>query len=60
MESMFRALRDLGYKVISVDYPYFETNYFNKKNLLKLLNHKREKVSPPFYGSVMFFICKRG
>ena len=59
-ESMFRALRDLGYKVISVEYPFFETNYFNKKNLLKLLNHKKEKVSPPFYDSVMFFICKRG
>lgn len=58
-ESMFRALNDLGYKVISIDYPYFETNYFNKKNLLKLLSHKKEKVSPPFYGSVMFFVCKR-
>jgi 2-polyprenyl-3-methyl-5-hydroxy-6-metoxy-1,4-benzoquinol methylase len=58
-ESMFRVLNDLGYKVISVDYPYFETNYFNKKNLLKILNHKKEKVSPPFYGSVMFFVCKK-
>ena len=55
---MFRALRDLGYKVISVEYPFFETNYFNKKNLLKLLNHKKEKVSPPFYDSVMFLFAK--
>ena len=58
-ESMFRALNDFGYRVISIDYPYFNTNYFNRKNLLKLLNYKKEKVSPPFYGSVMFFICKK-
>ena len=57
-ESMIRALNDTGYKIKLIDYPYFNTEYFNKKNLLKLLNHKKEKVSPPFYGSVMFFICK--
>ena len=58
-ESLFRALNDSGFKVISIDYPYFETNYFNKNNLLRLLNHKKEKISPPFYGSVMFFICQK-
>ena len=59
--SLCLVLRDLGYKIISVDYPYFETNYFNKKNLLKLLNHKKKKFHLPFHGSVMFFICtKRG
>lgn len=57
-ESMIRALNDTGYKIKLIDYPYFNTEYFNKKNLLKLLNHKKEKVSPPFYGSVMFFICR--
>lgn len=58
-ESMIRALNDTGYKIQLIDYPYFDTQYFNKKNLLKLLNYKNEKVSPPFYGSVMFFACKR-
>ena len=57
-ESMIRALNDTGYKIKLIDYPYFNTEYFNRKNLLKLLNHKKEKVSPPFYGSVMFFVCK--
>lgn len=57
-ESMIRALNDTGYKIELIDYPYFETNYFTKKNLLKMLNYKNEKVSPPFYGSVMFFVCK--
>ena len=55
---MIRALSDTGYKIELIDYPYFETNYFTKKNLLKMLNYKNEKVSPPFYGSVMFFVCK--
>jgi SAM-dependent methyltransferase len=57
-ESMLRALNDNGYKVVKIDYPYFDTKYFNKKNLLKLLNHKKEDISPPFYGSVMVFHCK--
>lgn len=57
-ESMIRALSDTGYKIELIDYPYFKTNYFTKKNLLKMLNYKNEKVSPPFYGSVMFFVCK--
>ena len=57
-ESMIRALNDTGYKIQFIDYPYFNTKYFTKENLLKLLNYKKETVSPPFYGSVMFFVCK--
>ena len=57
-ESMIRALNETGYKSQLIDYPYFNTKYFTKKNLLKLLNYKKETVSPPFYGSVMFFVCK--
>lgn len=58
LESMTRALRDSGYVIKKIDFPYFGTDYFNKKNLLNLLNFKKQKVSPPFYGSVMFFECK--
>ena len=56
---MTRALRDNGFNIEKIDFPYFQTEYFTKKNLLKMLNYKKEKVSPPFYGSVMFFVCKK-
>ncbi len=59
LDSMTRALRDTGFKIEKIDFPYFQTEYFTKKNLLKMLNYKKEKVSPPFHGSVMFFICRK-
>lgn len=59
LDSMTRALRDNGFNIEKIDFPYFQTEYFTKKNLLKMLNYKKEKVSPPFYGSVMFFVCKK-
>ena len=55
---MTRALRDNGH-IIGIDFPFFNTNYFNKQNLLKLLNYKKQKISPPFYGSVLFYICQK-
>jgi 2-polyprenyl-3-methyl-5-hydroxy-6-metoxy-1,4-benzoquinol methylase len=59
LDSLTRLLRDSGYKINNIIFPYFETPYFNKKNLLRMLNYKKEKVSPPFYGSVMTFFCKK-
>jgi SAM-dependent methyltransferase len=59
LDSLTRLLRDNGYKINNIIFPYFNTPYFNKKNLLKMLNYKKEKVSPPFYGSVMTFFCKK-
>ena len=56
--SLFRLLTICGYEIIKVDYPFFETEHFNKKNLLKLLNLK-EKISPPFYGNLMTFYCRK-
>ena len=56
-DSMHRFLRDYGFKIIKVEYPYFETAFFNKENLVKLLNKK--SISPPFYGSIMTFFCKK-
>lgn len=58
-ESMTRLLNDQGFKIERIEYPYFDTEYFNKKNLLKMLNYKKGNISPPFYGSVMFFVCKK-
>jgi len=51
-------LLDHGFIVDYVDFPFFETKYFNKKDLEKMLN--KDIVSPPFYGSVMtFYATKR-
>ena len=57
LDSMSRLLRDMNFKIKKIDFPYFDTEYFNKKNLLKLLHN--EKVSPPFYGSFMTFVVKK-
>ena len=55
-DSMHRCLRDLGFFIEKVEYPYFDTYWFTKENLLKLLNPNT--ISPPFYGSNMTFFCK--
>ena len=55
-DSMHRFLRKKGLKIKKVTYPFFETSYFNKKNLNKLF--KTNTLSPPFYGSFMTFYCK--
>lgn len=56
-ESMHRFLRDHGFRIEQVDYPYFATRYFNRNSLLALLDTSR--VSPPFYGNFMTFYCRR-
>lgn len=55
LDSMHRCLRDNGFKIKKVEYPYFETNWFTKENILKILDDKN--ISPPFYGSTMTFFC---
>tara|TARA_B110000259_G_C14019127_1_gene402402 strand:+ start:855 stop:1610 length:756 start_codon:yes stop_codon:yes gene_type:complete len=54
--SMYRMFSDFGFKVLKVDFPFFKTKLFNKKNLLNLFNTK--KNSPPFYGNIMTFYLK--
>lgn len=56
-DSMHRCLRDLGFVINKVEYPFFETQWFSKENLLKLLDSS--SISPPFYGSVMTFFCTK-
>ena len=54
-DSMHRLLRNSGFLIKSVSYPFFDTSYFNEKALLKLL--APNGVSPPFYGNFMTFYC---
>jgi len=56
-ESMHRLLRDEGFVIKEVDYPYFSTRHFTKKNLLRLFD--RQGISPPFYGNFMTFYCRK-
>ncbi len=56
LDSMHRCLRDLGFHIEKVEYPFFNTHWFTKENLLKLLDENT--ISPPFYGSAMTFFCK--
>lgn len=56
-DSMSRCLRDLGFHIRYIEFPYFDTPWFNKESLLKILDD--DGVSPPFYGSIMTFLCSK-
>jgi SAM-dependent methyltransferase len=56
-DSMHRCLRDRGFKIRQVEYPFFDTAWFSKENLLRMLEDAT--ISPPFYGSAMTFFCER-
>ena len=56
-ESITRLLIDNKFSVKKIDYPFFDTNYFTKKNLLRMFN--RRKISPPFYGNFMTIVAKK-
>ena len=52
-ESMHRFLRDRGFVIDRVEYPFFETRYFTPENLMRLFDTR--EISPPFYGNFMTF-----
>ncbi|MBI3206238.1 MAG: class I SAM-dependent methyltransferase [Myxococcales bacterium] len=56
-DGMFRFLRDHGFVVDRVSFPFFETRHFTAENLQRLFDETR--VSPPFYGNFMTFYCRR-
>ena len=56
-DSMHRCLRDHGFVIDRVEYPFFDTRHFTKGNLMRLFD--TASVSPPFYGNVMTFYCHR-
>lgn len=61
--SMFNTknLRELfdrnGFKITKIEFPFFKTDYFNIKNLLKVFDTK--KISPAFYGNIMTLYGKK-
>ena len=44
-------INDLGMTLHNIDYPYFDTKYFNKEEILKIFNKKI--MSPAFFGNIM-------
>lgn len=56
-ESMHRFLRERGFVIERVHYPFFETRHFTRENLLRLFDV--ELTSPPFYGNFMTFYARR-
>jgi len=57
LDSILRLLRDKKFKINMIDFPYFDTEYFNKKNLLRVFSKK--KISPPFYGSFITIVSQK-
>ena len=58
IKSLIRLVRDCGLRIVRIEYPFFEGPFFNKINLLGLLN-KNNKYSPPFYGSTVLIFAKK-
>jgi hypothetical protein len=52
-QKLSELLTDLGFEIEKIDYPYFDTGYFNKKEIFKIFNSNT--ISPPFYGNIMTF-----
>lgn len=44
-------INDIGMRVLKVNYPYFETKYFNREEILKIF--KKNITSPVFYENWM-------
>ena len=54
-ESMFRFLRDNRFEIFKVEFPFFNTRFFNEDNMLRMF--EKNRISPPFYGNFMTFFC---
>ncbi|MDA7478422.1 class I SAM-dependent methyltransferase [Candidatus Pelagibacter ubique] len=58
-ESLCRLFVKLKLKILDVHFPYFETEYFSKREIMKIFNKNDNQYSPPFYGNVVNFILKK-
>ena len=56
-DSMHRFLRDFGFTIEKVEYPFFETRHFTEENMMRMFD--TSKISPPFYGNFMSFYCSK-
>ena len=56
-KTMNLLLQKNHFGVIKIEYPFFKTDYFTLKNILKIFDVSR--ISPPFYGNIMTFYARR-
>ncbi len=56
-DSVHRLIRDHGFVIDRVEFPYFATRHFTSDNLLQLFDTGR--ISPPFYGNFMTFFAHK-
>lgn len=56
-DSLRRFVRDNGFTIENVEYPFFDTPWFSTENLIKLM--QLNVVSPPFYGSFMTIFARK-
>ena len=47
--SLVQMLEDYGFEILSIEYPFFETKYFTKESMYRMMD--TSQVSPPFYGN---------
>jgi SAM-dependent methyltransferase len=55
-DSIRRFVRDNGFVIVKVDFPYFETDWFNINDLNRLFD--LNQISPPFYGSYLTIFAR--
>ena len=55
--SLKELLEDTGFVVDKIEYPFFDTKYFTKENLLKVFD--TSKMSPAFYGNIMSLYARK-
>ena len=47
--SLVKMLEDLGFRILEIDFPYFETRFYTQEAMTRMRD--RTKVSPPFVGN---------
>jgi len=57
VDTLSMLLKQAGFEIIKIKFPFFKTEYFTFKNLLRLYNKKT--ISPPFYGNIMTFYARK-
>lgn len=56
-KSLKKLIVENNFSIVKEEYPFFNTDYFNLKNILRMINPS--KISPPFYGNIMTFYAKK-
>lgn len=57
-DSLSRLLRNLDFRIIDIQYPYFDTSWCDF-HAIEEIHSPTKQISPPFYGSVVTFFCEK-